>query len=160
MTHIAMFFSSRSNRMKSGGHRSASQERLMSTSWQGQPGYPQMAAEAEKRRLGATLVMPPPSQTNTLRRPAQPGPAAQPSQGAPPQAQPMPTAQPATRLTVYSRLRVFKTFLAPSCSALRRMASNKLEGPFDNIIILHGKFKLLLRHYVFTIYYKFSPINT
>ena len=76
MTHIAMFFSSRSNRMKSGGHRSASQERLMSTSWQGQPGYPQMAAEAEKRRLGASLVMPPPSQTNTLRRPAQPGPAA------------------------------------------------------------------------------------
>ena len=45
----------------------------MSTSWQGQPGYPQMAAEAEKRRLGASLVMPPPSQANTLRRPAQPG---------------------------------------------------------------------------------------
>ena len=73
-----MFVSPRS-RMKSGGHgghRSASQERLMSTSWQGQPGYPQMAAEAEKRRLGASLVMPPPSQPNTLRRPAQPGPAA------------------------------------------------------------------------------------
>lgn len=77
--HITILLSYRSNRMKSGGHgghRSASQERLMSTSWQGQPGYPQMAAEAEKRRLGASLVMPPPSQANTLRRPAQPGPPA------------------------------------------------------------------------------------
>ena len=70
----------RSNRVKQNihGHRSVSQER-MSTSWAGhhsqpahqQPGLvyqAQMEAEA-KRRIGASLAMPPPSQSNTLRKP-------------------------------------------------------------------------------------------
>ena len=30
----------------------------------------------------------------------------------------------------------------------------------DNLIILNGKFKLLLRHYVFTINYKSNPTNS
>ena len=72
--------SPRSNRMKQNihGHRSVSQER-MSTSWAGHHSQPahqqqslhyqaQLEAEA-KRRLGASLAMPPPSQTNTLRKP-------------------------------------------------------------------------------------------
>merc|ERR1719228_1263524 len=72
--------SPRSNRVKQNmhGHRSVSQER-MSTSWAGhhsQPAHQQpnlhyqhlMDAEA-KRRLGASLAMPPPSQNNTLRKP-------------------------------------------------------------------------------------------
>jgi len=74
--------SPRSNRVKQNihGHRSVSQER-MSTSWAGhhsqpahqQPAlhYQQAQLEAEaKRRLGASLAMPPPSQSNTLRKPA------------------------------------------------------------------------------------------
>merc|ERR1719309_1681717 len=72
--------SPRSNRVKQNihGHRSVSQER-MSTSWAGHHSQPahqqqslhyqaQLEAEA-KRRLGASLAMPPPSQTNTLRKP-------------------------------------------------------------------------------------------
>merc|ERR1719312_859621 len=72
--------SPRSNRMKQNihGHRSVSRER-MSTSWAGHHSQPahqqpslhyqaQMEAEA-KRRLGASLAMPPPSQSNTLRKP-------------------------------------------------------------------------------------------
>ena len=69
--------SSKANIKKSGhgGHRAASQERVMSTSWQG-PGYGpgSLSSEADKRRLGSSLAMPPPSQANTLRRTA-PGPA-------------------------------------------------------------------------------------
>ena len=54
----------------------------MSTSWQGaHSAHAQMAAsEAEKRRLGASLVMPPPaSGPNTLRRTqaGQPAPASE-----------------------------------------------------------------------------------
>jgi len=73
--------SPRSNRVKQNihGHRSVSQER-MSTSWAGHHSQPthqqpnmhyqaQLEAEA-KRRLGASLAMPPPSQNNTLRKPA------------------------------------------------------------------------------------------
>eukprot|EP00092_Neocalanus_flemingeri_P012855 GFUD01013851.1.p1 GENE.GFUD01013851.1~~GFUD01013851.1.p1 ORF type:complete len:913 (+),score=250.55 GFUD01013851.1:418-3156(+) len=72
--------SPRSNRVKQNihGHRSVSQER-MSTSWAGHHSQPphqqpnlqyqtQLEAEA-KRRLGASLAMPPPSQNNTLRKP-------------------------------------------------------------------------------------------
>merc|ERR1719232_1190561 len=50
--------SPRSNRLKSVGQRSVSQERMMSSSWSGD----------QRQRLGASLVMPPPSQTNTLRK--------------------------------------------------------------------------------------------
>jgi len=74
--------SPRSNRIKSSGHsahsghRSVSQERMMSTSWTGGAGmvggYPPQQGDGDKRRLGASLVMPPPSQSNTLRKPAPP----------------------------------------------------------------------------------------
>merc|ERR1712025_542385 len=74
--------SPRPNRIKSsghsghGGHSSVSQERMMSASWTGGAGmvgvYPPQQGDGDKRRLGASLVMPPPSQTNTLRKPAPP----------------------------------------------------------------------------------------
>ena len=54
----------RSNRLKSVGHRSVSQERMMSSSWSAGAG----PAGDQRQRLGASLVMPPPSQTNTLRK--------------------------------------------------------------------------------------------
>ena len=66
--------SPRSNRLKAaGGHRSMSQERMMSTSWsasmgQGYPQHAQSSLEVNKR-LGSSMVMPPPSTTNTLRKP-------------------------------------------------------------------------------------------
>ena len=63
--------SPRSNRLKAAGHRSVSQERMMSTSWSASMagGYPQSSLEVNKR-LGSSMVMPPPSNTNTLRKPA------------------------------------------------------------------------------------------
>ena len=52
--------------------RSVSQERMMSTSWSApmSSGYPQSSLDNVNKRLGASMMMPPPSQTNTLRKPA------------------------------------------------------------------------------------------
>ena len=77
-------FTCRSNRMKSSGHRPVTQERMMSTSWSGSGQmYPPPQGShltvcrfisyilnvSAAAKLGASLVMPPPSQTNTLRKP-------------------------------------------------------------------------------------------